>query len=184
MLKILGVGLPRTGTATLAEALRILGFNTLHHAPERLNLDNLTFDSFRCYDDVDAVVDVPAAHFFENILANNPACKAILTVRHTGRWWESIKWHIDKIHLSADVGHIRQADRLHSLLFGSPWPEEFLYKKAFERHNVCAKKWLVDACVPFLRMDIEAGDKWAKLCSFLGVEEPDAEWPWLNRKVL
>lgn len=184
MLKILGVGMPRTGTATLAEALRMLGFKTLHHAPERLDLDNLTFDSFRCYDDVEAVVDAPAAYFFENVLANYPGCKAILTVRNSVRWWESIKWHSAKIHLSADVRHIREADRLHSLLFGSPWAEEFLYRKAFERHNAWATQWLSDANIPCLELDIAAGDKWDKLCPFLGIDEPDAEWPWLNKKVV
>lgn len=36
-MKILGVGLSRTGTYSLAVALRQLGFNTLHYDRERLN---------------------------------------------------------------------------------------------------------------------------------------------------
>lgn len=61
-MKILGVGLSRTGTYSLAVALRQLGFNTLHYDRERLNdiLDGTNpKPDFLRYDDVDAVADVP-----------------------------------------------------------------------------------------------------------------------------
>ncbi len=186
MLKILGVGLPRTGTSSLCEALRILGFNAIHHAPERLNLDNLTAESFRAYDDVDAVTDAPACSFYRELGERYPGLQYILTVRDEESWWESIKWHINKIHASADLGHIRYSDQLHAWLFGNPYPNEYLYRRRFREHNEAVMQWVQERYGSgegyLLVMDIHAGDKWDTLCPFLGVPIPDTEFPWLNKK--
>lgn len=186
MLKIMGVGMPRTGTASLAAALRILGFNTLHHAPERLDLDTLALvgGSFRGYDDVDAVVDMPAAYFYPEIGMAYGVQKYILTTRDTDDWWESIKAHANRIRVSADQKHIRYSDRLHALLFGTHAPHEFLWKRRY-------RDWGTDTFLELsgrfgrgavLDMDITTGDNWIRLCPFLGVPEPDVEFPWENRR--
>ena len=181
MLKILGVGLPRTGTASLCEALRILRYNAIHHEPERLDLNSLTVDSFRCYDDVDAVTDAPACSFYRELACEHRELRYILTMRDEESWWESIKSHINRIHASADLAHIHYSDQLHSWLFGDPYPNEFLYRKRFREHNEQVKQDIPLGC-DLLTMDIHAGDKWDKLCLFLGVPEPDTEFPWLNKK--
>src|SRR5438105_1086381 len=92
-MKIVGAGLSRTGTTSLHRALNFLGFRSLHYAPERLAdiLDGRARNpSFRRYDDVDAVVDVPAAFFYRELLEAYPESSCILTLRHEDDWWSSI----------------------------------------------------------------------------------------------
>lgn len=180
MLNILGVGLPRTGTASLCEALRILGYNAIHHEPKRLDLNNLTAESFRCFDDVDAVTDAPACSFYRELRERYPELRYILTTRDEDSWWESIKSHINKIHTSADLEHVRYSDQLHAWLFGDSYPNELLYRRRFQEQTFLVWLWnpLPDRV---LTMDIHAGDKWDKLCPFLGVPEPDTEFPWKNK---
>lgn len=176
MLKIMGVGMPRTGTASLCEALQILGFNAIHHEPERIDLDAVKKDSLRVYDDVDAVVDMPAAYFHHELTSIYHVPTLILTGRDTNTWWESIKAHTNQIHVSANQAHIRYTDQLHTLLFGTAFPHEYLWKRAYNLWNLRLARQGA-AC-----LDISAGDKWDVLCSFLGVPEPDAEFPWENRR--
>jgi hypothetical protein len=179
MLKILGAGLPRTGTATLCEALRVLGFNTVHHAPDRLPLFPPLGLTWKRYDYCEAVTDAPASMYWRE-LRRAYGCKIILTVREPDNWWESIKWHANQIRTGENIEHIRYTETLHSLLFGCPMPSEYWYKRRFAEHNAFIK-----GTVPkdeLLVMDIVGGDKWERLCPFLGVEVPNEEWPWRNRK--
>lgn len=182
MLKILGVGLPRTGTATLAKALEILGLRTIHHAPERIGLDGLAWDCFRgIFDDVDAVTDVPAALFHRPIGAAYPGLRYILTVRNVHDWYQSMLWHCGRIFASENTWHRRYTERLHEIAFGSNAPEAFLWQLRFEGWNESVKASISPGSL--LVMDICGGDKWDRLCPFLGVEEPDAGlWPWENER--
>ena len=178
MLKILGAGLPRTGTASLTEALRVLGFNTIHHAPGHLPLFPGPNQPWPKYDNIDAVTDVPAAMYWRDLWRIH-RCRVILTVREPDSWWESIKRHSNQIRVGADIEHIRYTEALHSVLFGVPQPCEYWYKRRFEEHSR-----MVEAGVPrgaVLVMDIHGGDKWDVLCPFLRVDKPNVEFPWKNR---
>jgi len=177
-MKILGAGLPRTGTATLCEALRVLGFNAVHHEPDMMPLYPDASTDWRAYDFVDAVTDAPAAMYWRE-LRRAYNCKVILTVREPASWWESIKRHANKIRTSEDIEHIRYTEALHSLLFGSPQPCEYWYKRRLLEHNAFVKGGI--PADELLVMDIVGGDKWDVLCPFLEVDEPGEEWPWENK---
>ena len=179
-LKIIGIGMPRTGTASLCEALRILGYNAIHHEPERIDLDTVNADSFAgLYDDVDAVVDMPAAYFADEI----PAEKYILTIRDNDTWWESIKFHTNKIRASADIAHIRYTDRLHQLIFGSAEPHEYLWNKAYDRWYSELGPLMCKA-ENGLVFDISSGEKLEPLFRFLSKPIPSVDFPWHNKKEL
>lgn len=177
--------MPRTGTKTLWAALRVLGLNAIHHEPERVSLfpgaDQLTvyYHRYDAYDDVDAVLDCPAAMYWKEIWRYHD-CKIILTTRTTDDWWESIKWHTNQIRTGDNMSHIRYTDDLHGLLFGVATPQEYWWKRRYEEHNQAVR----DVIPPgrLLEMDIVAGDKWETLCPFLGVQEPGIEWPWEHRR--
>ena len=177
-LKILGLGMPRTGTASLCEALRILGYNAIHHAPERIDLDTVNDETFiGLYDDVDAVLDMPAAYFANEISSE----RYILTVRDTDQWWESIKHHTNKIRTSSNIAHVRYTDRLHQLVFGTAEPHEFLWRIAYDRWYSKLGP-LTRGSGNGLVMDITDGDGWEKLCTFIDKPIPDQPFPWKNKK--
>lgn len=90
-MKVLGVGLSKTGTVSLHTALGILGLNAMHYDTHRLNrvLDGSDpAPNFRIYDDFDAVTDLPAAAFYDELLQTYPQAKRCLpfaTWTHGGR---------------------------------------------------------------------------------------------------
>ena len=196
-MKILGVGLSRTGTKSLARALELLGLTTIHNDRERLNPIILGVDNspdFRVYDDVDAVTDLPSAYFFRELLLAYPDAKAILTVRDADSWLAGYARHARtrklqrltgvRVRVGSALGLRRQAQQrklyrykiaIRNLVYGSVHFQEYLHRTKFERHNAS-----VISEVPAARllvMNIFDGDGWEKLCPFLGVECPDIEFP-------
>ena len=171
-MRFLGVGLGKTGTSSLHRAFRILGLKSIHYDTVRLN--DVLFGTnpspqFRRYDDVDAVTDVPAAYFFEELLEAYPGLKCVLTVRNEDEWWRSIAAHFERLPVATEqVDPFRW--HLRHYVFGSAKAHEFLFKKKFREHNA-----RVLARVPknqLLVMDITKGDGWENLCVFLGVPVP------------
>ena len=77
---IIGIGLPRTGTRTLAKALEILGYNGSHHC-ELIGTtkDRDENDSF--------IIDNSSYHSFKNLNKNNIY---IMTYRQPEKWRKSV----------------------------------------------------------------------------------------------
>lgn len=168
MLKVLGVGLSKTGTKSLTDALTILGYNTLHWCPERLEdivRGKCQEPDFRRFDDVDAVTDIPAAWFYKELYAAYPGLQCILTVRDPDEWFASVKFHYSRL-LDPDPG-------LQQLVYGSDRVSKFLYQKRFADHTAA-----VQAAIPkqdLLIMDVKQG--WEPLCRFLSKPVPIVEFP-------
>ena len=104
-LKVIGAGCGRTGTSSLREALKILGYNPYHmeecvrNDHFRLWLragrgDGAALDAaLRGYD---ATTDFPAATFVDELVRRHPAAKVVLSTRDAGDWARSVRatiWH-------------------------------------------------------------------------------------------
>lgn len=183
-LRILGVGLPRTGTVSLIKALEILGLRAIHYHPARL-VDVAERGDWRVYDDVDAAADFPAAAFYPRVLEAYPNVRCILTVRHNRREW------LDSIcgfgaQLAAWIGdeaYRAFVDRTALAWWGvgSPAPQEALVAR-YESWNAQVQS---DPRIPpgrLLVFNLVGGDGWGPLCRFLGMPIPDAPFPWENRR--
>ncbi len=200
-MKIICAGLSKTGTSSLGAALEQLGYSCIHYDEHRLNdvLEGRNPNpDFRRYDDIDAVLDVPSAFFFRELRAAYPSAKVILTVRDLEEWWVSIREHFNRLPILWPtwkdyvrermngsntipewVENSRFRTNVRCLVYGSADAREFMYKKRYREHNEAV---LHD--VPpdrLLVMDIAAGDGWAPLCNFLGVQRPDTPFPHTNR---
>jgi hypothetical protein len=198
-MKILGVGLSRTGTMSLTIALRRLGFRAMHYDRVRLNdiLDGSNPNpDFRRYDDVDAVLDIPSAYFYHELLDAYPEAKAILTLRDTDDWWRSVERHVN-VHFpykspklfgydhrrralgASPLSDAGAANHFKMLLlncvYGSTVALEYLYKKKYLDHNASVVRDVPEERL--LVMDVTAGDGWEKLCDFLAVPIPDLPFP-------
>jgi Sulfotransferase domain len=198
-MKVLGVGLGRTGTLSLHRAFQILQFKSIHYDQIRLTdiLDGSnSHPNFRRYDDVDAVTDIPTAYFYREILEAYPECKAVLTVRDVGSWWKSsIKhnaqdpvaepslWERTRALVSADTAARLKRHRfktnLRNYVYGSAVPREFLYKRKFLEYNQRVASEIPPSRL--LVMNIPAGDGWELLCPFLGVPIPSEPFPHENK---
>ncbi len=196
-MKILGVGLSRTGTTSLADALQILGYNSITYAPERLAdvlLGKKANPSFNRYDDVDAVTDLPAAFFYRELIEAYPHAKLILTIRDLDSWWQSISSFfsykhklipsIDEMTFQASVESVTctikmpMAYHVRCLAYGSHHPNEYVYKKKYIEHNNRILKEISKE--ELLLLNICAGDGWEKLCTFLNKPIPNVPFPHKN----
>ena len=196
-MKVICAGLSKTGTKSLARALRILGYK-IYDFPEHMDLhldewidifcgDGKLADFASMYADVDGVTDLPAAFWFEEILACFPEAKVILNVRDNADVWvQSWSKHL---HMTRDLGLLSKLAYLFcskprklldcynaedTAVYGSVNPNsQYLFKKKYNEHNERVK-----AVVPaskLLVFNVKQG--WAPLCNFLGVEVPSVGFP-------
>jgi hypothetical protein len=200
-MKIICAGLSKTGTSSLGAALEELGFSCLHFDQQRLNDIIEGRDpnpDFRRYDDIDAVLDVPSAFFFRELLAAYPSAKVILTVRDVDEWWISIRDHFKRLPIvwptwkdrvrymtrgAEEMGSWLENSRfrtnVRTMVYGSPDAREFMYKKRYREHNAAVMNEV--PAERLLTMDIAAGDGWNTLCPFLGLPRPEVAFPHQNK---
>jgi hypothetical protein len=165
----------------------MLGYKSIHYDTARLNdvLDGANRrPTFRCYDDIDAVSDLPAALFYRELLTAYPEARAILTVRDTESWWRSIEALYTRfptppgldLRQPWDITRFRAVVR--NVAYGSSSPKEFLYKKKYSEHNAHVRREIPPARL--LVIDIVGGEGWQKLCPFLETPIPNTPFPHEN----
>ena len=149
--KILNVGLPRTGTKSLHQALNTLGYYTCHY-PHKLK--NITPYSAACE------VQFPIAEC-DDVW---PGSKYILTTRNVDDWIASAR----RFRSKRKPG------------WNPFWwePEEKWLGLYRSRLNECLDYFGDSGRL--LLFDICAGDGWEPLCEFLGKPVPGKPFPHLN----
>jgi hypothetical protein len=97
--KVIGAGFARTGTATLTQALEILGFGPCYHMfvviqrPDRVRQWLDAAEGRPEWDEIfagfESAVDWPVAAYWRELADHYPDSKIILTVRDPQRWYDS-----------------------------------------------------------------------------------------------
>lgn len=184
--KVIGVGLNKTGTTTLAEALRILGYRTLHFADERASSEVLLAEVARAVHageppfthvphlhDVDAFFDVRAVHrFFPALDAAFPGSRFVLHTRPLTSWLASREQHVR-----------RNAERQARGEYSGSWlsVDVEAWTRLYQDHHDRVRTYFADRPDDLLEIDVTRGDGWEKLAPFLGRPVPDEPFPWANR---
>lgn len=173
--KVFGVGLHKTSTTSLANALYTLGyyvggyFDSGRFADEA-ELTNYVIERAGCYD---AVQDMPWPEFYQLLDSEFPGSKFVLTVRDEDRWIRSVTDHFGDAVIPS-----------HERFYGVPVAtgNEAVYRSHFRRHNQEVRDHFADRPGDLLVMDIAAGDGWDVLGEFLGVTTPD--WPFPRQNAM
>lgn len=148
--KILGVGLTRTGSKSLAQALTMMGFSTVHF-PSRSEL----FAGMH-----DAYVDTPVLAHLNELFDRYDNCKLIYTCRDYGNWIKSAYAFFQ--HPTNDKYKLE----IRKKIYGNEqptWKDLDIAYKHF--HNIFSQ--LDDV----LFLPVESKDKVRLLCEFLEVPE-------------
>lgn len=208
-IKIIGAGLPRTGTNTLKQSLEQLGLKHVYHMKELLvNPDKLHYwktlddtgdtDWDALYDGYDGTVDFPGYPWYKEHMKRYPDAKVILTVRDFESWYKSVDSTVFRAGPQTPGEKLKM---LTKLLF-NPRARKVVkvikwFKKVFFAERLegkfgdkafAQKFWEnhladVKATVPKDKLLVyDVRDGWAPLCSFLGVPEPKDPLPHLNKK--
>jgi hypothetical protein len=184
MLRILGVGLSRTGTTSLTTALSRLGYRAEHYCWHTFR--KIIFDGhrdFRLFDSIEALTDIPGAYYYQQIAKAYPALKYIQTIRDVDSWWHSMCAHCDRLEEERDKNaeHWRFVRALHGQVYGSPTPHEGLYKRRYLEFNQQLRETI--PADQLLIMDITAADGWGVLCPFVGKPVPPSPFPHENKRL-
>ncbi len=204
-MKLIGAGLPRTGTLSQKVALEMLGLAPCYHMVNVLaDLDEAqqwrrALDGEGPWDEVfdgfQATVDWPGSFFYKELIEVYPDAKVFLSIRDAEGWERSMRdtiWGIfygDTLIRDLSFARTRVDPKWHGyieMMIGM-WQQSGLIdngadttsesmRAAMERFNT-----EVQETVPADRLLVwSAGDGWEPLCEFLGVPVPDTPFPHLN----
>lgn len=194
-LQVVGAGLPRTGTSSLALALeqllggRVLNMSAIPGHP--FNLGSGWDQALRgeppawdqVFADYVAAVDWPASLFWRQLSAAYPDALVLLSVRDSAEtWWQSMAatvLPVARLALAPDWNDGRGLLELFERFTGSEqWDDPAALQAAYERHNAAVRQTVP----PERLLEWRATDGWAPLCRALGVPVPERSFPWLNRR--
>ncbi|MGJ8561994.1 MAG: sulfotransferase family protein [Alphaproteobacteria bacterium] len=190
-LKVIGAGFGRTGTASLKVALEKLLESPCYHMSEVLGTAghvDLWLDAAAGNPDWNAIfggyaatVDFPASYYWRELADAYPEAKIILSVRDAERWFESTQDTIfsktmQGLQSGTKWGRMAKAT-INDHIGGDLNDREGLIN-AFNDHSARLKA----AFGPDRLLVFEAKDGWAPLCEFLGVPQPEGEYPHINSK--
>ena len=197
-MKIICAGAGKTGTKSIAKALRHLGFKVFDFEEQTLDFLDHWVDVFqngakpdvkRVYQNADVCVDTPGNLFFEEILEAFPDCKVILSVREEDSWIESAVRQLDSLYairskivsmLSPTATKMEYfLDSFFNAAIGSCNSKStYVIRKRYRIHNHRVK-----SIVPpdkLLVYNVKEG--WKPLCDFLECEVPTVAFPHENIK--
>jgi hypothetical protein len=182
--KIFGIGLSKTGTSSLTNALNLLGIRTIHYPCDRKTFEELTSGVYRLsvLKRYQGVTDTPVVPFYPQLDVNYPGSKFILTIREKGSWLRSIEYHWRMIPEWLWEGSPSRmfSDFVSACVYGSISFNKDRFSYVYDTHlrNVC--EYFRDRPGDFIIIDICAGEGWEKLCPFLGLQAPEVPFPHSN----
>jgi hypothetical protein len=203
--RLIGAGLPRTGTLTQKVALEMLGYAPCYHWVDVIaDLDRVAqweraLDGEDIWAEVftgwDATVDWPGGYFYAELAAAYPDAKVLLSVRDPEKWEPSFRetiWdmcfgdtlarYLSSARAKVDPRwerYLRLVDRMFwsgNAPFVDMHEEPAQMIAAMKRHEDAVKATI--APERLLVWDVTEG--WEPLCAFLDVPVPDEPMPHAN----
>jgi len=171
--KVFGIGISRTGTTSLTEALKLLGIPTIHWSNSMAD-----FNRFR------GATDVTVACRFKELDLIFPNSLFIYTERNFETWLKSVVAHYLPFANSTAIPDPTQAIRLEAdiRIYGKLNPMAPDFPEAYRRHHELVMNYFQNKGDRLLRLNMEGGDGWQKLCSFLQAPVPATAFPHLNMR--
>jgi len=204
-MKLIGAGMPRTGTLTQKVALEMLGLGPCYHMVDVLaDLDQAglwgrALDGEAPWDEIfcgfDSTVDWPGGYFYRELMDVYPDAKVLLSVRDPEAWERSMRQTVWAVRhgeslirlLSSAQAHINpqwqgflnMIDRLvweGRGTFASGHAEPQQLIDTMNRHND-----EVQRTVPPERLLVwSVTEGWEPLCDFLELPVPEEPFPYVN----
>jgi hypothetical protein len=202
-MKLIGAGMPRTGTLTQKMALEMLGLGPCYHMVnvladlEQARLWDRALDREEPWEEIfagfNSTVDWPGGYFYRELMEFYPDAKVLLSVRDPEAWERSMRQTVWAVRhgeslirlLSSAQAHVNPQwqgflNMIDRLVWGATFgargdsPEQLV--EAMLHHNE-----QVERAVPAERLLVwRVEEGWGPLCEFLGVAVPEAPFPHVN----
>ncbi len=173
--KIFCIGFHKTGTKSLTSSLRQLGFKVKgRFGVNDSNIQNNALSKAKkLVRQYDAFQDNPWPILYKELDVLVPNSKFILTIRNKESWLKSVINYFGESETEMRkwiYGH------------GSPVNNESIYLSTYVKHNDAVKDYFSDRQSDLLIMDLEQGNGWSELCSFLKIDDvPLSPFPHKNK---
>lgn len=191
-LRVVGAGLPRTGTRSLKLALeRLLGERCYHMSEVfqrpadvpvwRGALRGNEPDWSTFLGEYGAAVDWPASAFWRELVAAYPDAPVVLSVREEPlSWWRSADATILGIARRNDYAKFGEWLTLfHELLrerIDEHWDDEMVAIAAYQRHNDEVRRTVS----PDRLVEWRPSEGWGPICQALDLAVPSEPFPYVN----
>jgi hypothetical protein len=178
--KVFGIGLSRTGTLSLTNALTALGIETRHYPNDPVTQKELRAGRYELsvLDEVQALTDIPIAPFYAQLDRAFPDSRFILTTRDTESWLVSMEHHFRMY-----VEHRRDEfdDFVLACVYGCLHFSAERFRDVKELHEANIRRHFADRPEDLLVLDLGQANGWEPLCDFLDYPVPDEPYPHKNR---
>jgi hypothetical protein len=204
-MKLIGAGLPRTGTLTQKVALEMLGVGPCYHMVTVLaDLDQAGLWSralqgespwSEIFDGFESTADWPGGYFYKELMEVYPDAKVLLSVREEEAWERSMRQTVWALRYGESLIRLLSSARAHvspqwqgflDMVNGLIWENRGTFASGHEeakqlidgmnRHNEEVKR-----NVPPERLLVwSVTEGWEPLCEFLEVPIPDMPFPHEN----
>lgn len=173
--KLFVVGLSRTGTTSLHLALVLLGYASIHYPAVSARRWMQGSFTNKMLEEYDSVSDIPVSLYFRELDGTFPGSKFILTTREEQAWLASTKAWWDKTPKSSQNTVLRDMVRMG--VYGTTKFSASRFLDKYRAHVTDVREYF--SCRPesLLELDVADDNKWEKICSFLGVSQPNATYP-------
>lgn len=173
-MKVFCVGWHKTGTTSVAEFLRRIGFLTVDDAyrvsPQIAGYETYIQKTLRGFD---AFADMPFPLMTDRLVRDYPDAHFIHTVRDEDDWMESaIRQFSGTTHPIRERAYEGYAD---------PEGHEDAWRLRYRLHNRHVES-LSSQMEHYLKIDIEGENKGEQIADFLGKNVKDGLFPHLNQK--
>lgn len=199
--KVFVIGCNKTGTTSVAEALRMLDWKVAPQEPAELLLEDWGRRDFRALvrfcERAEAFQDIPFSLDWTWVALDHafPRSRFILTVRgNADEWYESLtRFHTrivgkGRLPTAQDLREFRGLYpgwmwRVQQLVYGideKTLYDRDIYIRNYEAHNAEVLRYFRDRMHDLLVLDIAQPDAMHELCNFLGVPDRGLKMPHLN----
>ena len=176
--KVFGIGLNKTGTSTLAECGKALGYKT-YSCSRKLTKDVVVdrnfSNTFSVVDKYDFFEDWPWPLIYKQLDKAYPGSKFILTKRSTPSvWLNSLKKHSMR---TKPFQHCRK------LAYGYNYPHghESAFLNFYSEHNAEVREYFKNRSNDLLEVCWESGHGYEELCDFLNRPNINESMPHVNK---
>ncbi|WAH43379.1 hypothetical protein NZD89_08310 [Alicyclobacillus fastidiosus] len=192
-IKVIGAGLPRTGTRSLESAFtRLLNGRSYHMSvipghPFQLGEDwdgalaGQYPDWEKVFNGFTATVDWPGSMFWPELSEAYPDALVLLSVRSSAdEWWHSFDETVLRVARMALAPDWTEGcgliDLLERFTGTAKWDDPEIMMSAYDRHNDAVRR-----SVPSDRLlEWRATEGWDPICRALHLPIPNVPFPWAN----
>lgn len=183
--RIFGIGMHKTGTTSLHEALNIMNLDCAHWPSAhwaKAVWNEMQEGSSKTLEKHYSACDLPITLLYKELDIAYPNSKFILTLRDEGEWLDSVERH-----WNPEYNEYRKmwdtdpfTHKVHSLLYGRKKFDRDIFLARYRKHTADVLNYFKDRHNDLLVLTTGHDNSWDRLCEFLNLPIPNEPYPRLN----